>query len=119
MSDDSFDLQQERQRLSAEVARLRVERDTGVPVELLTSARTEEEARSLAEQALSWRGNAAPQAAPPPPAAANLPNQIGRDALPYMTAAEINAAVRRGQFEGIGAGVPAPRKTGERNGRTL
>jgi hypothetical protein len=118
MSDDNFDLQQERDRLAAEVARLRVERETGVPASLLRNATTEAEARAFAEQALAWRGNQ-PPAAPPQSAPQYLPNQINRQTLAYMSPQEVSEAHRRGQLEGIGAPAPAPRKTGERNGRTL
>jgi hypothetical protein len=117
MSDQNDDLRAERARLQAEIARLQVARDTGVPVGILSDATTVEDAQALADVALAWRGNQAP-AAPPPTAAAPayLPNQISRETLPYMTAQEISAAHRRGQLEGIGAAPPAARKTGERNG---
>ena len=112
---DNIDLQQERHRLAAECARLRVERETGVPVEMLANATNENEARALAQEALAWRGSA--PAGPQPVAPQYLPNQISRETLPYMTAEEVSAAYRRGQLQGIGAPAPAARRTGERNGR--
>jgi hypothetical protein len=114
MSDNDLDLQSERDRLSADCARLRVERSTGVPASLLTNATTEEEAKVLAEELLAWRGHQPP--ATPPTAPQYLPNQINRETLPYMTPQEISAAHRAGQLQGIGAAPPAARKTGERNG---
>lgn len=115
MSDNNDDLRAERERLQAEIARLQVSRDTGVPVDILSDAATVEDAQALAEQALAWRGNPAP-AAPTPTAPQYLPNQIGRQALSYLTPQEISAAHRAGQLQGIGAPAPAARKTGERNG---
>jgi hypothetical protein len=101
------DLHAERERLQAEIARLQVARDTGVPVGVLRDASTMEDAQALAQQALAWRGDPAP--APPPTAARYLPNQINRETLPYLSPQEISEAHRRGQLEGIGAPAPPPR----------
>jgi hypothetical protein len=118
MSDENFDLRQERDRLAAEVARLQVARDTGVPVGALGDVSTVEDARARADALLAWKaqtGSPAP-AAPPAAAPAYLPNQISREMLPHMTPQEVSAAHRRGRLQGIGAAPPAARKTGERNG---
>jgi hypothetical protein len=120
MSNNNFELQQERDRLQAEVNRLQVSRDSGVPVGVLGDAATVEEAQARADVALAWKAATSPQAAPPSaPQQQYLPNQINRQTLPYMTAQEISEAHRRGQFEALGAPAPAPRKTGERNSRTI
>jgi hypothetical protein len=116
MSNSNDDLRAERERLQAEIARLQVARDTGVPVGILRDATTVEDAQALADVALAWRGNQAPAAPPPAAAPAYLLNQISRASLPSMAPQEVSAAHRRGQLQGIGAAPPAARKTGERNG---
>jgi hypothetical protein len=116
MSDQNDDLRAERERLQAEIARLQVARDTGVPVGILRDATTVEDAQALADAALAWRGDQAPAAPPTATVPAYLPNQISRETLPYMTPQEVSAAHRRGQLQGIGAAPPAARKTGEHNG---
>jgi hypothetical protein len=110
----NFDLAAERQRLAAEVARLRVERETGVPAELLTSATTVAEARELADSLLAWKG--------PPPQSQQQPSgpsyggvtQYRRDDLQYLTADEVSQAYRKGRLTQIGA--PAPPQRNSRGG---
>jgi hypothetical protein len=69
MSDDNSDLIAEHDRLQAKLARLRVERETGVPAELLAKATTEDSARALADRLLSWKAETAPAPQAPPTAA--------------------------------------------------
>lgn len=107
---DHFDLAAEREKLQAEVARLRVERDSGVPAELLAHAFNEEAARELAQALLAWKAAAAP-AAPPPTAAAPAysASQIGRDSLSHLSAEQVSQAHTEGRLEAIGAPAPQPR----------
>jgi hypothetical protein len=116
MGNDNEDLRREAEGLRAEIARLQVSRDSGVPVDILSDAATVEDAQALAEQALAWKAAGSPAPAAPPTAPQYLPNQINRQTLPYLTPQEISAAHRAGQLQGIGAPPPAARKTGERNG---
>lgn len=116
MSDDVAAKAAELAELERQIGIRRASLATDVPAELLSHANTEAEARSLAEEALAWRGNAAPVAPPPSSAPQYLPTQVRREALPYMSAQEVSAAHRRGQLEGIGCPAPSPRRTGERNG---
>lgn len=109
MSDSNDDLRAERERLQAEIARLQVSRNTGVPVDILRDAATVEDAQALAEKALAWKAAGSPAPAAPPTAPQYLPNQINRQTLPYLTPQEISAAHRRGQLEGIGAPAPPVR----------
>jgi hypothetical protein len=119
MTENNYDLIAERDKLQAEVARLRVERETGVPAELLAKATTEDSARALADRLLSWKGETSP-AAPPPtaPVPAYGVSQIGRDSLGYLSAEQVVQAHREGRLADIGAPAPPRRRTGEahRNG---
>jgi hypothetical protein len=112
MGDDNFSLAVERERLQAEDARLRVERDTGVPAELLSQATTEESARELAASLLAWKG-------PPPQPQQQQSSepfypvtQYRRDDLQYLSADEISQAYREGRLTQIGA--PAPQRNSGR-----
>jgi hypothetical protein len=109
VADSDFDLQAERDRLAGEVARLRAERISGVPAELLMQATTEDDAVALAHRLLEWRG---PAAAPPSPVANKAPfypvSQFSRDSLGGLTAEQINEAYRQGRLEQIGAPAPQP-----------
>lgn len=103
------DLTVERDKLAAECARLRVERDTGVPAKLLTEATTEESARALASSLLAWKGP------PPQPQSSGLfypVTQYRRDDLQYLSADEISQAYREGRLTQIGA--PAPQRNSGR-----
>ena len=101
---DNRELAAERDRLTAEVSRLQVSRDTGVPAELLSPAATEDSARALAESLLAWKGEAAPAA---PPSEPFYPvTQYRRDDLQYMTADELAQAYREGRLAQIGASPP-------------
>ena len=105
---ENDDLIAERNRLQAEVARLRVSRDTGVPVGMLSNATTEDEARSAADQALAWRADVPKPLAPPTAAVpAYSVGQISRETLPYLTPAQINEVYRQGRLEQIGAPAPS------------
>lgn len=108
MADSDFDLAAERERLQAEVARLRVERETGVPAELLMKATTEDSARALADRLLSWKAETAP--APPPTATEPFypVSQVGRDALGYLTPEQVSQCYREGRLTQIGAPAPQP-----------
>jgi hypothetical protein len=98
------DLAAERDRLNAEVLRLQVSRDTGVPAELLTPAATEDSARALAERLLAWKGEAAP---PPTPSEPFYPvTQYRREDLAYRASDEIAQAYREGRLAQIGALAP-------------
>jgi hypothetical protein len=119
MSDDANKRLEELAELDRQIAIRRTSLATGVPVGVLDSATTEEEAKALAEKALAWKaaGSPAPPTAPPPTAPQRyLPNQLRREALAQMTPQQVSAAHRLGQLEGLGAPSPAPRKTGERLG---
>lgn len=110
---DNSDLIAERQRLEAELARLRVERDTGVPASLLTNATTEAEARALADKALAWRGPA-PQAPQPTASVQYSVSQISREQIRHLSPEQVSAAYRQGRLAGVGAPPPPPRNNGER-----
>ena len=105
---DNDDLSAERDRLQAEVIRLRVERDTGVPASMLSNATSEEEARV---QAGSTSAAPRQQTAAVSPYAS--PGQISRDTLKYLSADQVSAVYRQGRLEGIGAPPPPPRRNGE------
>ena len=113
MADDNSDLLAERQRLEAEVARLIVSRDSGVPVDMLSQATTESEARAIAEAAIAWK--AATQPAPTQTAAvpAYSVGQISRSTLPYLSPEQQMAAWRQGRLAEIGAPAPDERRNGE------
>jgi hypothetical protein len=114
---DNDDLSAERDRLQAEVIRLRVERDTGVPASMLSNATSEEEARVQAAEALAWKVAGSTSAAPRQQTAAvspyASPGQISRDTLKYLSADQVSAVYRQGRLEGIGAPPPPPRRNGE------
>jgi len=110
MSDDNADLTAERDRLQAEVARLRVSRDTGVPVECLGNATTEEQAQELAAKALAWKGEGSPAA--PTAAVQYGVSQISQDTLQHLTAEQVNAAYHQGRLAALGAPAPGPRHNG-------
>jgi hypothetical protein len=113
MTEENSDLAAERDRLAAEVARLQVSRDTGVPPFMLGNAATEDAARAAAERALAWKAATQPaQAAPTAAVPAYSVSQISRETLQYLSPDQINAAHRQGRLEAIGA--PAPPK---HNGR--
>jgi hypothetical protein len=109
------DLAAERDRLQAEVMRLRVERQTGVPASMLSTANTEEEALAQAEAAIAWK--AATPAAPKPPTAAvtssYLPRQISRPLLSQLSPADTMSVYRQGRLAAEGAPAPGPRQNGE------
>jgi hypothetical protein len=105
---ENDDLAAERDRLRAEVARLRVAKESAVPVEFLSEAQTEEQARSIAQSALAWRGET--PSAPTPPAttaaASYYVGQISRSTLQYLSPDQITEAYRQGRLEEIGAPSP-------------
>jgi hypothetical protein len=61
-------------QLSAEIARSKVSRESGVPIGLLGDATTEDDARAAAAAALAWRGEPAPS-----------PSRPGTSAVPAST----------------------------------
>jgi hypothetical protein len=116
MTENNYDLIAERDKLQAEVARLRVERDTGVPANLLTPATTEDSARVLAESLLAWKGNTRAAAPPPIPAfPAYSVSQVSRQALRHLSPEQVTAVYHQGRLEGIGAPAPPPRRNGQRH----
>lgn len=110
---DNNELAAERDRLQAEVMRLRVERETGVPASMLSHAMTEEQARAQAAEALAWRAEGTASAAPPTAAAAYSVGQYSRNMLPYLGPAGVMEAWRAGRLEQAGAAPPPPRNNGE------
>ena len=116
MTTENGDLAAERDRLQAEVMRLRVERETTVPASLLGQATTEDEARAIAAAALQWRADRA--AAPPTTAAVSaspylVPGQIGRSTLAHLTPEQVSQVYKEGRLSQIGAPPPPPRRNGE------
>ncbi len=109
--DDNNELAAERDRLQAEVMRLRVERETGVPASMLSHAMTEEQARAQAAEALAWKAEG--RSAPPTAAAAYSVGQYSRNQLPYLGPAGVMEAWRAGRLEQAGAAPPPPRNNGE------
>ena len=105
MTEDNRDLAAERDKLQAECARLRAERVTGVPAELLGNAFDEESAMALAEQCLAWR---AADLATPPTSAVSPHNgavhvgQVPRSQLPLMSPDQIIQAYSEGRLKDIG-----------------
>ncbi len=116
---ENDDLQAERDRLSNEIMRLRIERETSFPAGLLANAQTEEEARQIAQDALAWRGESPPAPAPAPTGAASYgrPGQISRNTLQCMSAEQIQQAAREGRLVDLGVGVPNRDQGTTRNGR--
>lgn len=112
---DNDDLIAERYKLQAEVARLRVERDTGVPANLLTPATTEDSARVLAESLLAWKDDTRAAAPPAPAVPACRVSQVSREALRHLSPEQVTAVYHQGRLEGIGAPAPPPRRARERN----
>lgn len=109
MTDDNSDLIAERDRLQAEVARLHVSRDTGVPVVALQGATTEEQAQAIAQSALAWKAATTPQ--PQPTAAVHHGvSQISRETLQYLSPEQVISAYRRGRLESIGSPAPPSQK---------
>jgi hypothetical protein len=105
-STEGFNLAAERDRLQAEIYRLRAERLTGVPAELLGKATTEDDALALAQRLLEWKG---PPPQPQPPSEPFYPvTQYRRDDLRYMTPDELAQAYREGRLAQIGAPAPPP-----------
>ncbi|HME78752.1 MAG TPA: hypothetical protein VKI00_24795 [Mycobacterium sp.] len=106
MPSENDDLQAERDRLSNECMRLRVERSTGVPADLLRQATTKEEANAVAAQAITWRGDVPPAPAVTAPTGAatygsiNGVSQVSRNMLQYLSADQINQLRREGRFGG-------------------
>ena len=118
MSDETSEnegLIAERDKLLGEVARLRVSKQTGVPVSMLGNAATEEAARALADQAQAWAAETTP--APPTTSArpAYSTGQISRQTLGHLSPADQMAVYRQGRLEGIGAPQPPPRRNGEQH----
>jgi hypothetical protein len=108
---ENDDLIAERDRLRAEVARLQVSRDTGVPVDILAEAANAEQAQALADKALAWKAETAPAPAPPTATvpAYNGVSQIPRDTLQHLTAEQVNQAYHAGRLAALGAPAPPPR----------
>jgi hypothetical protein len=108
--------------LEAEVARLRVSRETGVPVGLLANGQTAEEIDRIASDALCWRGELAPSrpatAAVPASTVTSggrieMPHQVAtQDELRRLSPAERMRAYREGRLIQLGAGPPQPRQIG-------
>ena len=105
----------ERDRLQAEVALLKVARDSGVPVSMLGNAATEEAARALADQALAWRAETPPKPQTTAVSPHNGVGQISRETLGYLSPDQINQVYREGRLSGIGAPAPPSRRTGEQH----
>ena len=109
MSDDNSDLTTERDRLLAEVARLQVSRTIGVPVGLLSKATTAEQAQAIADQALAWKAEVAPQAPQPTAPVHYSVSQISREQLRHLSPEQVSAVYHQGHLERIGAPAPRPR----------
>jgi Zn-dependent M32 family carboxypeptidase len=111
---DNDELAAERDRLTAEVMRLRVERETGVPASMLSMAMTEEQARAQAAEALAWRGDRS--AAPPQTVApyANGVGQYSRETVGHLSPEQVSEAYHQGRLRALGAPAPPPRTNGER-----
>ncbi len=121
MSDETSEnegLIAERNQLLGEIARLRVAKQTGVPVSMLGNGATEEAARALAEQAQAWAAETTPE----PPTTSARPaystGQISRQTLGHLSPADAMAMYRAGKLEGIGAPAPPPGRNGEHNAAT-
>jgi hypothetical protein len=102
---ENEDLAAERDQLLGEVARLRVSKRTGVPVGMMSTAMTEDEAPAQAEQALAWKFAGSTPAAPPQTAAVpaySRPGQIGRETLGLLSPDQQLAVWRQGRLENIG-----------------
>lgn len=117
--DDLNQLAMERDRLLGEVARLRVSKETSVPVVMLAVAMTEDQARALADQALAWRTETAPAPPRSSPTSAVNPyrnGQISRPVLSQLDPADVTALWRQGKLESLGAPAPPPRTDGTHHG---
>ncbi len=121
-NDDLADLTAERDRLQAEVARLRVARDTGVPPELLGNGKTTEEIERIATDALGWRAESTPSRPATAAVPASTVTSAGRIEMPHqvttqdelrrLAPAERMRAYREGRLIHLGAGPPRPRRIG-------
>ena len=118
-NDDLTDLTAQRDRLQAEVARLQVSKETGVPPHILGRANTVEEGRVIAQDALAWRGDQPSKpttaAVYPSGGSVNGVSQVSRETLKHLTPEQVNQLYAENRLAGIGAPAPESRRTGEQH----
>ena len=123
MSDEDLAAEKDRRiaQLSAEIARSKVSRESGLPVQLLGDSATNDEARAAAAAALAWRDEAPPPPSRPVTSAvpastvtspdnftAGVPPQVQMHwQLKDMSSQQIMDAYRSGRLQHMTGGDPA------------